>query len=153
MKASGSITGTTTGATPAAASPATKTVASATTKPTAPASTQPVAVIPPGTTQPISSAFRDHPVGIIELPTQGKVIVAEVNELKPRWTKEDANLLAAQIADNQRLQASVRIGNEWLRPENLTARTGFQPTEQRTNRNSKPKPPTLPDGNLNPFAP
>jgi hypothetical protein len=95
-------------------------------------------------TQPV--AFKDHPVGLIELPSEGKVLVAEVDQLKPIWTKDRASFFEARTALEARFEAEQALRQAWLQFDAVTTRLGYIPTERRDRKTPRQAPP------LNPFT-
>jgi hypothetical protein len=117
--------------------------------PTTQASTQPATRPATATaaaaTQPV--AFKDHPVGLIELPSEGKVLVAEVDQLKPIWTKDRESFFEARTALEARFEAEQALRQAWLQFEAVTSRLGYTPAEKR-DRSKTPRQPIPP----NPFT-
>lgn len=117
------------------------------------------AVRPPATTQsttrpttaPVPMSFREHPVGLIELPAEGKVLAAEVDQLKPNWYRENESLRDASLASSLRSLDERYLRNGWFNYNNLCARLGYNPAKQRNEK--EPKPEDKPQGPINPFVP
>jgi hypothetical protein len=110
----------------------------ATTKPGTIPSTIPTlaaATTKPATTQ---ATFNQHPVGLVELASEAKVLAVEVNSLKAgrRWTKESQPQLEQQIMVEQKMSEESQLKAQWFDYDNLIKRTQFKPQEQRDN----PKP-------------
>jgi hypothetical protein len=108
-----------------------------------PATTRSTTATAAATTQP--TGFKDHPIGLIELPAEGKVIVAEVDDLKARWTKEDQSFTDAFVTGQERMATELILRSQWFNYDNITQRTGFNPTEKREQK----KRPAAP---MNPFT-
>jgi hypothetical protein len=91
-------------------------------------------------TQPV--AFKDHPVGLIELPSEGKVLVAEVDQLKPIWTKDRESFFEARTALEARFEAEQALRQAWLQFDAVTTRLGYTPAERRDRKTPRqPLPP------------
>jgi hypothetical protein len=111
--------------------PTTRAIAAATTKPAPPPTT--------ASTAPI--AFKDHPVGLIELPADAKVVVAEVNELKPSWTKDRQAAWDSGVANRERASTEQLMRALWFRYDNVIARVGYVAKEQKDRKPAQPQPP------------
>jgi hypothetical protein len=100
---------------------------------------------------PIPSSFKDHPVGLVELPADGKVLAVEVNSLKagPGWTKENQASLELRMMLQQQTGEELQLRSQWFNYDNLITRTRFKAKEQR-DRSNTPKRPALPPVD-NPF--
>jgi len=109
--------------------PATKTAAKPTTQPTT------TAVVTP---------LKDHPVGLIEVPEEGKVLVAEVDQLKPIWTKDRLAYWNTGVANQQRIQIEQLLRDHWFRYDNAVERTGYVPAEKHERKPNQPLPPVSP---------
>lgn len=111
--------------------------------PSTQASTQPATrptTTAAATTQPV--AFKDHPVGLIELPSEGKVLVAEVDQLKPVWTKDRAAFFTARTALEARFEVEQALRLAWLQFDAVTTRLGYVPAEKRDRKTPRqPLPP------------
>jgi hypothetical protein len=119
------------------------------TQPTTQATTQPTTkTVAKATTQPTTAAvvtpFKDHPVGLIEVPDEGKVLVAEVDQLKPIWTKDHLAYWNTDVANQQRVQIEQLLRNHWFRYDNAVERTGYVPAEKHDRKPSQPLPPLSP---------
>jgi hypothetical protein len=122
----------------------------ATRPPSTQASTQP-ATRPAAASQPV--AFKDHPVGLIELPADGKVLVAEVDQLKPIWTKDREAFFEARTALEARFEAEQALRQAWLQFDAVTTRLGYTPTERRERKTPRqPLPPNPFTGTILPWA-
>jgi hypothetical protein len=114
-----------------ATQPATRTAAKPTTRPTTNA-----AVVTP---------FKDHPIGLIEVPQAGKVLVAEIDQLKPIWTSDRLAFWTTDVANRQRVQIEQVLRDRWFRYDSAVERTGYVPAEKREqNKPSQPLPPLSP---------
>jgi len=122
---------TTKSTTQAATQPTTKAVAAATTMPTS---------------APVVAKFNDHPVGIIELPSEGKVVVAELEELKPLWTKDQAAASDSLVANQERTSTETVLRLQWFSYDQLIKRMDYTPTEKREPKDNKPLPSDNPFG-------
>ncbi len=118
--------------------PATQTAAA-----TKPAATQPTTVASittQPTTAPISSAFKDHPVGMIELPLERKVVVAEIDQVKPIWTKDRQSTFDAYVVEREQQETGLGLLRLWADYDNVVKRTNFKFDDKRGKRsNSQPK--------------
>ena len=108
-----------------------------TTKTAAKPATQP-------TTTPVVTAFKDHPVGLIEVPQDGKILVAEINQLKPIWTKDRQAYWNTGIANQQRVQIEQLLRTSWFKYDNVISRVGYVPTEKRDRKTPVQLPPQNP---------
>ena len=137
------VTPTTSPATTQAATQSTTQAAAkpATTPATQVASTQPV---------PIPSSFKEHPIGIVELPAEGKVLAVEVDALKagPGWTRESESLMQLQTMVQQRMAEESQLRVQWFDPDNVNTRVNFKPANPPSN--PQPRRPALPPVD-NPF--
>ena len=122
---------------PATTQPAATTQASA-------AASKPAATTRP-TSAPVVTAFKDHPVGVIELPADAKVVVAEIDQLKPAWNKEQVAGWMTSLANQERITVEQQIRIAWFNYDQVVTRTTYQPKEKRER-----KPPT-PQVPINPF--
>jgi hypothetical protein len=118
----------------AATRPTTAPAAAATTKAAAP------------TSAPVSTAFKDYPIGLIELPAEGKVTVVEVDQLKPRWTKDSAAMQAAWLAGMERSRMEQELRAQWFNFDNVLNRVGYRYPEGQQRKAPRQ---TLP---INPFT-
>jgi len=123
---------TTTATTQATTMPTTRTVAKATTAPT---------------TAPSMAEFKDHPVTVIELPSEAKVVVAELEQLKPQWSKEQQAQLDSQLANQRRIMGEREIRLEWFNYDQLLQRIDWKPADGRQPKpNNNNAPPIVPFG-------
>jgi hypothetical protein len=147
------------GTAPRISNPITPATTQSTTQPatqTARATTQPATrpAIAQATTQPATaptpSAFKDHPIGLVEIPTESKVLVLEVDSLKaaPGWTKESESLVQLQSMIQQRMAEESQLRVQWFNPDNTRQRVNFKPTIEK----DRPKQPQQPIPNPNPFV-
>jgi hypothetical protein len=90
-------------------------------------------------TQP--TPFKEHPIGLIDLPADGKVVVAEVDSLKPSWTKESQAFPDALVASRERMENEMILRNQWFNYDNVTQRTNYAPVEKRDRKPRQPAPP------------
>ena len=124
------------------------TQASATTKPPK-ATTRPVATTMPATTgATVVAAFKDHPVGLVEVPADGKVMVAEVDQVKPMWTKDHQAMWDTGVAFQQRVTFEQMLRRAWFDYGHVVDRLKYV-SEEKSNRKS----PTTPQQPLPPVSP
>ncbi|MDW8262389.1 MAG: hypothetical protein RMJ35_07665 [Phycisphaerales bacterium] len=72
------------------------------------------------------------PVGLIELPAEGMVIVAELRDVRSSVTPELLSAAEAQIVMQSTLQLSQELASAWFNYENVMERTGFKDVHART---------------------
>lgn len=105
-----------------------------------PATSQPTTR--PASTQPV--ALKDHPIGLIELPKVAKVLVGEVNLVKPSYTRDTQSMhdLRVMMSDRNAMEGFIRVN--WFGEPNVKARTGFKParaeSEAPARKERKPLP-------------
>jgi hypothetical protein len=121
---------TTTATTQATTKPTTRTVASATTAPTS---------------QPVMTEFKNHPIISIELPTEAKVVLVELDQLKPLWTKDQQTEFDTEVANQSRISGERAIRMEWFTYDQLVQRMDWNPTEKSKSKPVAPIP-------MNPFG-
>jgi hypothetical protein len=129
----------------AAATKPAKTTAKATTRPTA--TTKPVAATMPTTAgATVVAAFKDHPVGLVEVPAAGKVMVAEVDQVKPMWTKDRQAMWDTGVAFQQRVAFEQMLRMAWFDYGHVVDRLKYVPEEKRDRKapNPQPLPPVSP---------
>jgi hypothetical protein len=97
-------------------------------------------------TAPVVAAFKDHPIGLIELPADGKVIVAEVDQLKPTWSKDREAFFTARTALEARFEIEQALRQAWLQYDAVTTRLGYVPAEKRERKTPRQNQP------INPFT-
>ncbi len=122
---------TTTATTQATTMPTTRAVANATTAPTS---------------APSMAEFNGHPVTVIELPSEAKVVVAELEQLKPQWNKEQQAQLDSQLANQRRITGEREIRLEWFNYDQLLQRIDWKPADGRQPKNRNNAPPIVPFG-------
>ena len=84
-----------------------------------------------------TSADRLHPLGLIELKPQASIFVAQINEIKPRWTSDtfpSAQLYTAMSLDRQ---LGSQLRQRWFAPDDIQARSHFVPTQSARDKGSK----------------
>ena len=96
-------------------------------------------------TMPVAE-FKEHPVGLIELPSEGKVVVAEVDQLKPTWTKDLESFFTARTAFEARMALEQALRAAWLQYDAVTTRLGYVPAEKRERKPQRQNQP------INPFT-
>jgi hypothetical protein len=92
------------------------------------------------------AAFKDHPLGLIELPSEGKVVVAEVDQLKPTWSKDREAFFTARTALEARFELEQAMRQAWLQYDAVTSRLGYAPAEKRERKPQRQNQP------INPFT-
>jgi hypothetical protein len=124
---------------------ATTRAAAATTKPTlaSAATTKPATTTAPTTAPTMSTALKDHPIGTIELPLDGKVLVAEVQELKPKWTKDALRQTEDSVALSRQQAAAGDLRTRWFLYPEAIKRMNFlrpdgKPPEDKSRQNQPP---------------
>ena len=118
------------------------------------ASTQPTTTQPataparpaPTTAPAMAAAFKDHPVGLIEIPADAKVVVAEVEQLKPTWTKDREAFFTARTAMESRFEVEQALRLAWLQYDAVASRLGYTPAERRERKTPRQNQP------INPFT-
>lgn len=118
--------------------PSTQSTTQPTTAPIAKAPTTPA-------TMPVAE-FKDHPIGLIDLPSEGNVIVAEVDQLKPTWTKDLESFFTARTAFEARMGLEQALRAAWLQYDAVTTRLGYVPAEKRDRKPQRQNQP------INPFT-
>jgi hypothetical protein len=70
---------------------------------------------------------QDHPIRLIELPSAGRVIVAELQEVQALWTEQTHYLAEGQAAAQlaQIMEQPLRM--QWFDYNSLVSRTGYEP--------------------------
>jgi hypothetical protein len=94
----------------------------------------------------ISSAFKDHPIGLIELPSDAKIMVAEINQIKPIWSKDHQAEYNSAAASQERSSTEQLIRMNWYDYDQLIKRLDYVPAEKHERKPSQQLPP------LNPFG-
>lgn len=122
---------TTAATTQATTMPATRAVAKATTAPTS---------------APSMAEFKEHPVTVIELPSEAKVVVAELEKLKPQWSKDQQAQLDSQLANQRRIAGEREIRLEWFNYDQLLQRIDWKPADGRQPKPTNNAPPIVPLG-------
>lgn len=116
----------------------------ATTRATTQASTKPttraVASTAP-TSAPVITDFSQHPVTLIDLPTEAKFVVAELDQLKPLWTKDQEVQFNTAVASQERTSTELVIRLQWFNYDQLLHRLDWNPTERRSNNKPANQPP------------
>lgn len=101
----------------------------------------------PATAPTVPSSFALHPVGVIELPAEAKVLAAEVDQLKPNWYRENESLRDASLAAGLRALDERYLRTGWLNYSNLKTRLNYQPPaggREKDPKDDKPKAPVNP---------
>jgi hypothetical protein len=111
----------------------------ATTQKTTAAATRPVATTGPM----VSAAFKDHPVGLIEAPADGKVLVAEVDQVKPVWTKDHQAMWDTGVAFQERNAFETALRSAWFVYDNVVKRLSYVPEEKRGDRKPQQQMPPV----------
>jgi hypothetical protein len=127
--------------------PATQATTQATTKPATrqqASTTKPAAATAPATSAPVITAFKDHPVGLIEVPAEAKVVVAEVDQVKPMWTKDRQAMWDTAIASQQRVSTEQLLRQAWFNYDHVVRRVSFVPAEKRDRKPPVEMPPPNP---------
>lgn len=106
------------------------------------ATTRPATTTVAATTGPVS--LKEHPVGLIELPDLGKVLVAEVDELKPMWSKQDESDQFKQVTILLRQADANRLRAGWYGYDEATKRMNFAPTDGQARKQKQPERRTPP---------
>jgi hypothetical protein len=117
-----------------------------TTKPTTKAVAAAATTRPTPTTGPmVTAAFKDHPVGLIEVPAEGKVMVVEVDQVKPIWTKDHQAMWDTGVAFQERNSFEQALRSAWFMYDNVVKRLNYVP-EEKPNRKQpqQPLPPVSP---------
>jgi len=96
-------------------------------------------------TMPVAQ-FKDHPVGLIDLPSEGKVVVAEIDQLKPTWTKDLESFFTTRTAFEARMGLEQALRAAWLQYDAVTTRLGYVPSEKRERKPQRQNQP------INPFT-
>jgi hypothetical protein len=126
--------------------PASQPATQPTTKPTTLAATNPAtrpttlaAATQPARPATTQATFAQHPVGLVEIPAEGKVLAVEVNSLKAGqgWTKESQPQVERQILVQQKISEEAQLKLQWFDYDNLIKRTQFKPQEQRDRSNKR----------------
>ena len=68
-----------------------------------------------------------HPVKVIELPAQRRLIVAQLTFVNARWTPNDYYAFRVGAADVLRREQTTAANLSWFRPEAVLQRTGYKP--------------------------
>jgi hypothetical protein len=132
--------------TQASTKPTTKTVAAAT-APTSKPTTSPIEkVAAKPTSAPVMADLKDHPIGLIELPSDAKVVVAELDQLKPLWTKDQQAAYNTQLANIERNSAESALRRRWFNYDQLVKRLDFVPAAEKPNKPKAPEPENIPLG-------
>src|SRR4051812_27659127 len=123
------------------ASAATTRPTKATTRPTA--TTKPVATatMPTTTGAMVAAAFKDHPVGLVEVPADGKVMVAEVDQVKPMWTKDRQAMWDTGVAFQQRVAFEQMLRMAWFDYGHVVDRLKYVPEEKQSRKTPTPQQP------------
>jgi hypothetical protein len=106
----------------------------ATTRASAPA-TRPAAA-----TAPTVAQLKDHPIGLIELKADGKVLLAEVDQIKPTWSKDTEALYYTGIGARNESDAGRLMRVLWMSHDHATKRVGYAPAEGREGKSREPEP-------------
>ncbi len=65
------------------------------------------------------------------MPAEAKVVVAEVDQVKPLWTKDRQAMWDTAIASQQRVSTEQLLRQAWFNYDHVVRRVGFVPAEKR----------------------
>src|SRR5918999_1145255 len=58
---------------------------------------------------------RPHPTGVVELPTAGRVVVAELAEVQRPWKDDDQELLAYEVGRQIANSRALRVLSDYFK--------------------------------------
>jgi hypothetical protein len=94
----------------------------------------------------MSSASKNnpHPVGIIELPRDGRALVVQIDNVHSDLTPDDLRILEAQAGFQAARQFATPLQADWFSYDNIAARLNYQPTAANDRNNPTPANPNTP---------
>ena len=73
-----------------------------------------------------------HAMGLIELPNSGKVLVAQLQDVKPAWRNEESMaMLGEMFTQDIMREMVVNIYNDWFNYDSLTNRLNYREENQK----------------------
>ena len=78
-------------------------------------------------------------------------MVAEVNELKPSWSKDHQSAWDSSVANRERMSTEQLMRALWFRNDNVIARVGYVAREQKDRKSGQPQPQPAGPVEPNPF--
>ena len=75
-----------------------------------------------------ASPREPHPAGLVDLPADRKVIVAEVAGFELAWPESQDYARRLSIAQQNRRQFESQFANDWFNYDNVVSRVGFKKT-------------------------
>ena len=90
-----------------------------------------------------------HPMGVAEFRPTATVLVAELNQIKPRWTPETLASHQVYTTANVDRQIGMQMRARWFSPQDIMSRTHYVPLEpprKPTGRPAQDQPPINPIG-------
>ena len=94
---------------------------------TSPATTGPAGANAVATTQGAPAGGGPRPVDLIELPRDGRVLVAQLGDVQAMWTDRSAPMEEAQIQRALTMGFMQRFIQTWFSYDNVVARLNFTP--------------------------
>jgi hypothetical protein len=74
-----------------------------------------------------ATAKNPHPVRLIELPGSGKVLVGQLQDVKPAWPNDEARAVYSEMVTSEIARdMMVDIYNRWFNYEDLVKRMNYQ---------------------------
>ena len=74
---------------------------------------------------------RPHPVSVIELPTAGRVVVAELLDLERPWKDADQPSLTYRFAQQMAMSRAQRILADYFRFDAVKHRLGYRTPDEK----------------------
>jgi len=86
------------------------------------------------------AAPGSHPLAVVDLPGAGKVLVVQLDEVKPMWSKETRPYV--EQYEKMRMLQSLRSGfaRQWFKYEDVAARLGYKAEEKKGAKQEIPSP-------------
>ncbi len=82
----------------------------------------------------LANQKNPHPTSLIELPAAGKVLVAQLEDVKPAWRNDDMMAMAGDIFSQQIAhELEIEIYNHWFNYNELATRVGYHEENPKKN--------------------
>ena len=89
-----------------------------------------------------------HPISVIELPRLGKVVVAQLDDVKAGWDQSTRFYFDLRVTQEVAGQLQQQLEADWFNYDSVAARLGYSPAERSTKKSGEPEPSTPPPGPL-----
>lgn len=82
----------------------------------------------------LANQKNPHPMSLIELPEAGKVIVAQLEDVKPAWRNDDMMAIAGDVFSQQIAhELEIEVYNHWFDYNELVNRVGYREENPKKN--------------------